>query len=119
VTPFSVDLLLALYKKGGKLRAESLHRVLRQSYQRLKRCGNISQLSMSCEDRVTVVGDLHGQLADLLFVLEDSGLPGPTRKYIFNGDFVDRGAEGVEVTTLLLALYCAFPGWCGRVDLCV
>ncbi|CAN0374577.1 unnamed protein product, partial [Discosporangium mesarthrocarpum] len=44
------------------------------------------------------VGDLHGQLGDLKHLIEINGLPSPTNKYIFNGDFVDRGPNGVEVT---------------------
>jgi hypothetical protein len=31
-------------------------------------------------------------------------------KYIFNGDFVDRGNYGVEVMCVLLALHIALPG---------
>jgi hypothetical protein len=31
-------------------------------------------------------------------------------KYIFNGDFVDRGNYGVEVMCILLALHIALPG---------
>jgi hypothetical protein len=63
-----------------------------------------------------------GQLSDLMHILEEAGLPSPgyqlsplqklKQKYIFNGDFVDRGMQGVEVTALLLALFCAFPGRC-------
>lgn len=53
---------------------------------------------------------LSGQLPDLLHILEVSGLPGRHNKYIFNGDFVDRGAYGVEVMCTLLALHVALPG---------
>jgi hypothetical protein len=47
-----------------------------------------------------------------MYILDESGLPSlhGHSKYVFNGDFVDRGPEGVEVIALLLALYCAFPG---------
>lgn len=51
-----------------------------------------------------------GQLGDLLHILETSGLPSRTNKFIFNGDFVDRGAYGVEVMCTLLALHIAMPG---------
>ena len=51
-----------------------------------------------------------GQLEDLLHILDESGLPGPRHSYIFNGDFVDRGNNSVEVTCILLALHAALPG---------
>ena len=51
-----------------------------------------------------------GQLADLLYIINESGFPSANRKYIFNGDFVDRGDYGVEVMCLLLVLFVAFPG---------
>lgn len=53
-----------------------------------------------------------GQLPDLLHILETSGLPSKRNKYIFNGDFVDRGSYGVEVMCSLLALHIALPGKC-------
>ena len=37
-------------------------------------------------------------------------MPSATRKFVFNGDFVDRGEYGVEVMCLLLALVLAGPG---------
>jgi len=57
-------------------------------------------------ERIIVVGDLHGHFGDLLHILEEYGEPsdGPAgTKYLFNGDFVDRGMWGPEV---LLTLYC-------------
>ena len=52
---------------------------------------------------------LIGQLSDLLHILDTAGLPSPTNKYIFNGDFVDRGEWGVEVMCILLAMLVARP----------
>lgn len=52
---------------------------------------------------VAVVGDVHGQLHDLLFLLRDAGFPSRDRIFVFNGDYVDRGAWGLETFLLLLA----------------
>eukprot|EP00808_Paulinella_micropora_P023590 g11404.t1 len=57
----------------------------------------------------TVVGDTHGQLFDVLNLFELNGWPSSSNPYIFNGDFVDRGAWGLEVLVLLLYLQNAFP----------
>ena len=53
------------------------------------------------------MGDIHGQLQDLLHILDQNGLPNGKIKYCFNGDFVDRGEEGVEVLLILCALAVA------------
>jgi hypothetical protein len=71
------------------------------------------------EETVTVVGDLHGQLEDLLHLLNANGMPSNVNKYIFNGDFVDRGPKGVEILVVLFMLMIVYPGSvilnsCGR-----
>lgn len=60
-----------------------------------------SGLNLDC--RVVVVGDVHGQLHDVLFLLRDAGFPSDDRFFVFNGDYVDRGAWGLEVFLVLLA----------------
>ena len=52
---------------------------------------------------VVVVGDVHGQLHDVIFLLRDAGFPSEERVFVFNGDYVDRGAWGLETLLLLLA----------------
>ena len=52
---------------------------------------------------ITVVGDIHGSLPDLLSTFRLTGYPSPSNNYIFNGDYVDRGPHGVEVLCLLLS----------------
>eukprot|EP00879_Flechtneria_rotunda_P011447 GHRR01011958.1.p1 GENE.GHRR01011958.1~~GHRR01011958.1.p1 ORF type:complete len:279 (+),score=80.14 GHRR01011958.1:225-1061(+) len=59
--------------------------------------------------RVTVVGDTHGQYHDLCRLFELFGQPTTDRIYIFNGDYVDRGAWGVETLTLLLVWKWLLP----------
>ncbi|KAK9713391.1 hypothetical protein RND81_06G024400 [Saponaria officinalis] len=58
---------------------------------------------------VVVVGDVHGQLHDVLFLLKDAGYPSDDRIFVFNGDYVDRGAWGFETYVLLLAWKILFP----------
>ena len=60
--------------------------------------------------KLIVAGDLHGQLSDLLTIFTENGVPSVTGvQYLFNGDFVDRGDMGAEVTTLLLAYKLLYP----------
>ena len=69
---------------------------------------NVQYITINEGTKLTVVGDLHGQLSDLIYILDKSGLPSFNNKYLFNGDFVDRGSNSVEVVTMIFALLVAY-----------
>lgn len=71
----------------------------------LKEEPNIAKVSSP----VTICGDIHGQLEDLLELFSVVGEV-PYANYLFMGDYVDRGYFSVETVCLLLSLKVKFPG---------
>lgn len=69
----------------------------------LKSEGNLVYVN----DPITVVGDIHGQFYDMIKLLSVGGDPEFT-KYLFLGDFVDRGTFSIEVMALIMALKIKF-----------
>ncbi|GMT18422.1 hypothetical protein PFISCL1PPCAC_9719, partial [Pristionchus fissidentatus] len=74
---------------------------------------------VECGAPAVVVGDLHGQYQDLLRVFNFFGVkrrkeggikPGwLTQKYVFLGDYIDRGKQSIEVMTVCFSLKVVFP----------
>lgn len=80
-------------------------------------CKHMVKIQAMCpfiEGPVKVFGDIHGQFRDLLLLFREYGFPSKrgdieTVKYVFNGDWVDRGAHQIETVVLLFALKVVFP----------
>lgn len=57
---------------------------------------------------IRVVGDIHGQYADLIRIFQTSGFP-PESNYLFLGNYVDPGRLSLEPILLLLCYKIKYP----------
>ena len=96
-------LLQQLYTHKQRLHVAALDALVMQVSDVLRAERNI--IYIPAGRRVTVVGDIHGSLADLHRIFQIAGWPGENSTFIFNGDFVDRGDRGVEVLGVFMLAF--------------
>jgi hypothetical protein len=106
----ALDIIEELIFGGGHFRTPTLLALLRSATDILKKDDTLVDLR-SVADTVAVVGDLHGSLSSLNFILDAIGKIGEksSNAVIFDGDFVDRGNDSLEVLCILLLLKLAYP----------
>ena len=104
--PITYDQIISLieaFKQSKILHykyASQLVMLFRQQFSALP---TLVETKIAAGTKLTVVGDTHGQLQDLFSIFTINGLPSPTNRYLFNGDFVDRGDYGCEILFVLMS----------------
>ncbi|XP_063068777.1 serine/threonine-protein phosphatase with EF-hands 1 [Engraulis encrasicolus] len=109
LTVADTNRLLSAFKEQETLHAKYVLQLLHETKKFLKRIPNVIYVSTSYAKEITICGDLHGRLDDLLLIFYKNGLPSAENPYIFNGDFVDRGKKSVEVIIILFAFLLLYP----------
>ncbi|XP_030627747.1 serine/threonine-protein phosphatase with EF-hands 1 [Chanos chanos] len=110
--PLSVsdtNALLSAFKEQQTLHGKYVLQLLHETKKFLKQMPNVIYLSTSYAKEITICGDLHGSLDDLLLIFYKNGLPSDENPYIFNGDFVDRGKKSMEIIIILFAFLLLYP----------
>ncbi|KAG2527306.1 hypothetical protein BBO99_00002563 [Phytophthora kernoviae] len=107
----TVKRLINQFRNGILLHRVFVRQILDESEKlfRKKHTSPMNNIEIPVGVQLVVVGDLHGQLEDLLTIMDENGAPSSKTWYVFNGDFVDRGSHGIEVMLLLLIFKLLYP----------
>ncbi|EZG69140.1 serine/threonine-protein phosphatase [Gregarina niphandrodes] len=100
--------VLSFMRGQGILDRAVIRDIILDATSQSERLPNVVPIKVPAEGCVKVCGDVHGQFYDLMTIFEKFGLPNATNRYVFNGDFVDRGSFSLEV---MLTLYLARLIW--------
>lgn len=99
-----IDETIALLRQGKHVTEETVYDLCLKAQELFMSEANVTHV----DTPVTICGDIHGQLHDLLTLFDKSGGV-EQNKYIFLGDFVDRGFYSLESFLLLLCYKLRYP----------
>lgn len=109
----TVKKLINQFRNGILLHRVFVRQILDESEKLFRKmhASPMNEIEISKGVQLVVVGDLHGQLEDLLTIMDKNGVPNSKTWFLFNGDFVDRGSHGIEVILLLLIFKLLYPDY--------
>ena len=91
------------------LHQKYLLQIIKANIDIFKNQKSLINLKIKPNEIINICGDTHGQFYDLLNIFKINGYPNEKNPYLFNGDFVDRGAFSLETITTLLLFKLLYP----------
>ncbi|XP_073321408.1 serine/threonine-protein phosphatase with EF-hands 2 [Pagrus major] len=101
--------LVEAFRNKKQLHSRYVLQLLLETWKQLRMFPNINRISTCQSKEITICGDLHGQLEDLLLIFYKNGMPSLEKPYLFNGDFVDRGKDSIEILLILFSFLLVYP----------
>ena len=100
----ALDQYLETIRQTKRLEEDQLRMVFTKLMEVLYQEGTVHPLPLP----IVICGDIHGQLHDLFELFKISGGP-ETNRYLFLGDYVDRGYYSLETFAYLACLKLKYP----------
>ncbi|KAG6930375.1 protein phosphatase with EF-hand domain 1 [Chelydra serpentina] len=107
LTVADTNSLLHAFKDQQHLHARYVLQLLHETKKVLKQMPNIIHLSTSYSKEITICGVAWNWMIFAIFY--KNGLPSEENPYLFNGDFVDRGKNSIEILIILFAFLLVYP----------
>ena len=99
-----IDKWIGMIENGNCLPEKDVKILCDKLIELLCECNNVEPVDAP----VIICGDIHGQFYDLKNLFQKGGKL-PDKKYLFLGDYVDRGYNSVETIEYLLCLKLKYP----------
>lgn len=103
---FDLDYVISYIRSGKLVQEQDVFSILMKLQELLFLENNVIEL----QSPIIICGDIHGQLFDLCEMFEKSAPDGvDSQKFLFMGDYVDRGYFSMETFALLASYKIKYP----------